>query len=146
MRLMIYKAKIPYQIQYYTVEYIVYLKNRLLTIALPFGLKESDIGSAEIPFKVYKHVKLNVLKLKVFRYAIQPLRTRGGFLPKSELRIYDNYIFVRMTRNYIYRLLDCKTFNEVVHTDVGFNEYQYPKIVILEESKIIKSITVRQLH
>ncbi len=98
---MIYEVKISYQIWYYVVEHAVYLKNRLLTTTLLFRLEESDTRSLEIPFKVYKHVNPNISKLKVFRCTTWLLRTRGGFLLKSKSRIRDDYIFVRMTRNYI---------------------------------------------
>ena len=53
-RSMIYEAKMLYQIWYYTIEYAVYLKNRLPTAALPFGPQESDTGSAETLFEAYK--------------------------------------------------------------------------------------------
>ncbi len=119
---MIYEAKMPHQMWCYAVEYAVYLKNRFPTAALLFGPQESDTGSAGTPFEAYKHAKPNVSKLRVFGCATWPSRT-GSFLPKSELRICDDYIFIGMTGGYIWKLLYYKTLKEAVYADAGFNEY-----------------------
>jgi hypothetical protein len=48
-----YKARLPYQMWDYAVEHVVWIKNRVLTVALPFGDKDINVSTSVTPYRAF---------------------------------------------------------------------------------------------
>jgi hypothetical protein len=91
IRSLLYQAKLHYLIWDYAVEHAVWLKNRLLTSALPYGA----YFDATTPFQAYKEHKPDLKSLRIFGCAAHPINIHGRSLTYDP-KILDQHIFVGM--------------------------------------------------
>jgi hypothetical protein len=116
-RSMIYQAKLPEKLWDYAVEHVVYLKNRVLTVAI----------QVKIPIEAYSRVKPAIGKLRIFGCAAYPLKPKETHPTTYKPRFRDkDYILVGMSGSSIYRLLSLKSLKETMLANVAFDEYTFP--------------------
>jgi hypothetical protein len=99
------------------VEYVVYLKNQVLTATvLGRTLTEAYTGR-----------KPAVSKLRVFGCVVYPINPKETHLKKYDPRFKNKtYILVGISSNLIYRLLSLENLKETMAANVVFNEYVFP--------------------
>jgi hypothetical protein len=130
---MLYEAKAGYTLWCFAAEYAVYLKNRIVTKALPFGqcLTES-------PYEAYYERQPNIRNIRVWGCTAFPLNLAGRTKSMYEPRIRDQkYVFIGMKGNHIWRLLNLQTLKEEVYADVGFQEYKFPDLLNIPDKSVI---------
>lgn len=141
-RSMIYEAKLPLIFWDYAVEHAIWIKNRVPTDALPWPVPEpgsEDQGTC-IPLEAYTGRKLDPLVLQKTLVAfgcqanIKELKDQPG---KWTPRTKEEHIFVGITGNSVYKLLNCRTLKETLSVDVKFHEYKFPELFIPQEFKHI---------
>ena len=116
-RSMIFQAKLPEDLWDYAVEHAVYLKNRVLTDAVP----------GRTPIEAFTGRKPAVSKLRVFGCAAYPINPKETHPKKYEPRFKNKtYILVGMSGSSIYRLLSLRDLRETMAADVAFDEYVFP--------------------
>lgn len=116
-RSMIYHAKLPEKLWDYAVEHEVYLKNRVLTVAI----------QVKIPIEAYSGVKPVIGKLRIFGCAAYPVKAKETHPTTYKPGFRDkDYILVSMSGSSIYRLLSLKSLKEIMSANVTFDEYTFP--------------------
>ena len=135
---MLYEAKASYTLWCFAAEHAVYLKNRLVTQALPFGQYLT-----ETPYEAYYERKPNLQKLRVWGCVAFPLNLAGRTKSTYEPRIKDQeYAFVGMRGNHIWRLLNLRTLREEVYADVKFQEYQFHDLLDITDKFMVSRTSV----
>ena len=65
-RSIIYEARLPYQMWDYAIEHAIWLKNRVLTAALPYNNKDINVFINIIPYKAFIRDYPDFKNLRVF--------------------------------------------------------------------------------
>ena len=107
----------------FAVEHSVYIKNRILTAALPFG--EGKLAKANTLFKAYKEAIPNLLKLRVFSCTAMLINTLQKHLGKLDSRFKARYIFIAIKGSKIYKLFNMLTYKVENYRDANFNKYRF---------------------
>ncbi len=119
-----YQAKMPYQLQDYLVEHAVQIKNRLPTIALPFGNEDHFMSTSVTLYAAYTGTLPDFKDLYTFGYKAMPRKLETQFLKSFEPRTKeDKWVLIGMQGNHIQKLLNVTTLREVKSVDYSFNEY-----------------------
>ena len=96
---MLYEAKLFQEYWCLGIQHAVYLKNRILTAALPYG--EGTLATAITPYEAYKGTVPKLTSLRVFGCAAFPINTKEKHPRKFDSRMKPGYIFVGMAGNSI---------------------------------------------
>ena len=79
IRSMIYQAKLSKDFWCFTTKHTVWLKNRILTVALPFG-KEGKLTQARTPYEAFRELLPDFTELIVFGCAAWLNNPKGKHL------------------------------------------------------------------
>ena len=123
-RSILYRAKLPHGFWYYTTEHAVWLRNRLPTTALPYGLHSQAITS----YEAYTGHKPDVLYVRIFActaYSFRPKELRSD---SQAPRIQGQFIYIGQSSTSIARLVNPQTYKEHLSADVEYHKYKFPKV------------------
>jgi hypothetical protein len=121
-RSMQYAADTPPSLWCYAIEYSVFLKNRLMSAALPWG----DYTGCTTPYEAYTGRKPKLDTLRIWGCAAYPFNALDRRSRKNEPRTRGEHIFIGLKGNKIWRFLNTETLKEEVSADVEFHEYKFP--------------------
>jgi hypothetical protein len=121
-RSMQYAADTPASLWCYATEYAVYLKNRLISAALPWG----DYMGCITPYEAYTGRKPKLDTLRIWGCAAYPLNASERRARSNDPRTRGEHIFIGIKGNKIWRFLNMETLKEEVSADVDFHEYIFP--------------------
>jgi hypothetical protein len=86
----------------YAIEYAVWIKNRVLTAALPFGDEDINVATSITLYKAFTGNHPDFDKLRVFGCKAVLYKINIDYLTTFEPRIRDRtWIFIRMEGNSI---------------------------------------------
>ena len=113
----------------YAIEYAVQIKNRVLTIALPFGDKDINVATSITLYKAFTSDYPDFDKLQVFRCKAVLYKINVDYLTTFKPRIRDRtWIFIRIEGNSIWKVLNVKTLAIAKIIDACFDKYSFPLI------------------
>jgi hypothetical protein len=122
-RSILYRATLSERLWCYATEHAVYLKNRLLTAALPWGDSE-----AHTPLQAFTDRKPNLGVLRVWGCAAYPLNSLERMPRTWDPRTRGEHVFIGLKGNKIWKFLNLETLREEVSADVQFHEFKFPII------------------
>jgi hypothetical protein len=122
-RSILYRATLSERLWCYATEHAVYLKNRLLTAALPYGDSE-----AYTPLQAYTDRRPDFSVLRVWGCAAYPLNSLERMPRTWDPRTRGEHVFIGLKGNKIWRFLNLETLKEEVSADVQFHEFKFPII------------------
>jgi hypothetical protein len=111
----------------YTVEHAVWLKNRALTLALPYGTEDLFVSTSVTPYRAFtgKHPKFRNLKM----YRCKAILRQPNYTLTFDPLIRDGtWIFIGIDGETIWKVLNTDTLSIVRTTNARFNEYTFPLI------------------
>jgi hypothetical protein len=120
-RSLLFEGNLSGEFWCYAVAHVVYIKNRFLTSALPFGDSLSIT-----PWHAYTGKLPQFNKLVTFGYAANPLNTLEKHPPKMAFRHKPSYVFIGMEGSKVWKLLNMHTHLVEKFGDAEFNEYRFP--------------------
>ena len=86
----------------YAIEYAIWIKNRVLIAALPFGDKDINVATSITLYKAFTSNYPDFDKLQVFGYKAVLYKINVNYLTTFEPRIRDGtWIFIGMEGNSI---------------------------------------------
>ncbi|KAI0994744.1 hypothetical protein K3495_g13437 [Podosphaera aphanis] len=128
-RSIIYHGNMPWRTFWCIyVEHANYLRNRTPTTALPYGSEGSLPSKAITPITAYTSDRVHLNNLKAFGCAAFPMRLhqpQGPSKLEPKIQGEENYIFIGMQGNSIYKLMHRKTLKVIVSADCKFIEHLF---------------------
>ncbi len=128
-RSIIYHGNMPWRSFWcISVEHANYLRNRTPTTALPYGPEGSLPSKAITPITAYTSDRVHLNNLKAFGCAAFPMRLhqpQGPSKLEPKIQGEENYIFIGMQGNSIYKLMQRKTLKVIVSADCKFIEHLF---------------------
>lgn len=124
MRSMQYAADLPMEFWDFACEHAVWIKNRVVTAALPFGL-DGKIAQSYTPYEAWNDRLPNFEKLRVFGCAGWPLVPNTTKRHTLDPRIKPDCIFVGMKGSKIWKFFNMLTKVTYEYADADFDEYSF---------------------
>ncbi|KAI0994531.1 hypothetical protein K3495_g13650, partial [Podosphaera aphanis] len=128
-RSMVYHANIQWKKFWcIAVEHANYIRNRTPTTALPFGPEGSLTSKSCTPIMAYTTDKVHLENLKIFGCAAFPKRLHkldGPSKLEPKIQGEEDYLFIGMQGNSIFKLTHRKTLKMMVSADCKFSEYLF---------------------
>jgi hypothetical protein len=111
----------------YVVEYVVWLKNRVLTAALLFGDEDINIATSITLYRAFTSDHPDFDKLRVFGCKVVLYKIEVEYPTTFKPRIKDGtWIFIGMEGNSIWKVLNVETLVVAKTIDARFDEYTFP--------------------
>jgi len=96
---------------------------------LPFGDKDINVITSITLYKAFTSNYPDFDKLQVFGYKAIPYKINVNHLTTFKPRIRDGtWIFIRIERNSIWKVLNVKTLAIAKTIDARFDKYSFPQI------------------
>ena len=104
---LLFQGNILVKLWCYAVKHVVWIKNRVPTLALPFD--EFKHSSAITPYKAYTQQVPDLKNLVVFRCHTNPINMLKKHPKKYNLKIKPNYIFMGLKGSSQFKIINLHT-------------------------------------
>ena len=124
IRSLLFDSKLLIDLWCLAAEHAIWIKNRVPTIALPFG--SGRLGTLKTPYKAYTKQVLNLEHVKAFSCAAYPILPKGKHPQHFTYRHRPGHILVGMQSSKIWKVFDLGN-QTVDHVDnCRFDKYLFP--------------------